>query len=138
MSNVEIVAAHYDAAARGDLPAMLADFDAAITWVEAAGFPLAGTYTGPDEVRDLVFAAINAEWKGFGMHVDEFVDQGSTVIALGRYRGTHRRTGRVLDARTAHIWRIEAGKLVGFEQITDTLLVDRAGGDGAQDAEEAA
>ncbi len=134
MSNIDLVAAHYAAAARGDLPGMLADFDPGITWVEAAGFPLAGVYTGPEEITSSVFGAITSEWRGFGMHVDEYVAQGDTVVALGRYLASHRASGRELDARTVHIWRVRAGKLVGFEQLTDTLLVKRA----SHTAEEAA
>ena len=134
MSNIDLVAAHYDAAARGDLPGMMADFDPGITWVEAAGFSLAGSYTGPEEIASRVFGSIVADWRGFGMHVDEYVAQGDTVIALGRYRGTHRASGRGLDARTVHIWRVRGDRLVGFEQLTDTLLVERT----SQPAEEAA
>lgn len=134
MSNIDLVAAHYEAAARGDLPGMMADFDPRITWVEAAGFPLAGVYTGPEEITSRVFGAIISEWRGFGMHVDEYVSQGDTVVALGRYLATHRTSGRELDARTVHIWRVRGDKLVGFEQLTDTQLVERA----SQPAEEAA
>lgn len=134
MSDIDLVAAHYDAAARGDLAGMTADFDPRITWVEAAGFALAGTYTGPEEIAARVFGAIAAEWRGFGMHVDEYVAQTGTVIALGRYRATHRSSGRELDARTVHIWRVRGDKLVGFEQLTDTAIVEQA----SQPAEEAA
>lgn len=123
VSNIARVSAHYDAGARGDLPGMMASFDPKITWVEAAGFPLAGLYTGPEAIAEGVFALIAKEWSEFGMHVDEFVESGDSVIALGHYRGAHRATGRILDARTAHIWRFSNDKIVGFEQITDTLLV---------------
>ncbi|WP_416442851.1 nuclear transport factor 2 family protein [Leucobacter sp. HNU] len=136
MTHRDIVAAHYAAGARGDLAGMLADFAPDISWTEAAGFPLAGTYTGPDEIRDRVLAVLNAEWDGFGMRVDELVGETGTVIAVGRYVGTHRRTGRPLDARAAHIWRLDGDRIVGFEQITDTRLVALAAGVG--DAEDPA
>ncbi len=134
MSNLELVSAHYLAGARGDLSAMMAGFDARITWIEARGFPLAGEYHGTNEVRDRVFAAIAEEWEGFGMRVDELFECGDTVIALGQYCGTHRITGRELDARTVHIWRLSGNRIIGFEQITDTLLVAQAAGQGEEAA----
>ena len=119
MGNREIIEAHYAAGAQGDLAGMMADFDPRIRWVEAAGFPL-------------VFAVIAGEWDGFGMRVDELHEDGDTVIAIGRYVATHRRSGRALDARTVHIWRLTGGRITGFEQLTDTRLVaEAAEGDAA-------
>ena len=31
-----------------------------------------------------------------------------------------------MQARVAHVWQLAGGKVVKFEQFTDTLLVDRA------------
>ncbi|UOE44391.1 nuclear transport factor 2 family protein [Agromyces larvae] len=122
-TNREIIAAHYDAAAHGDLAGMTADFAPEIRWIEAEGFPTAGRYTGADEIGASVFAAIATDWDGFGMHADELLESGDTVVALGRYRGIHRRTGRALDARAVHVWRLADGAITGFEQIADTRLV---------------
>ncbi len=132
MGNREIIEAHYAAGAQGDLAGMMADFDPRIRWVEAAGFPLAGAYVGPEEIGSRVFAVIAGEWDGFGMRVDELHEDGDTVIAIGRYVATHRRSGRALDARTVHIWRLTGGRITGFEQLTDTRLVaEAAEGDAA-------
>ena len=48
-----------------------------------------------------------------------------TIVVLGRYRGTCRATGRVLDAQLAHVWRVADGRVVGFQQYTDTLQAAR-------------
>ena len=48
----EVIESHYAAGELGDLPGMMADFAPDIVWTEAAGFPVAGTYVGPDSVRD--------------------------------------------------------------------------------------
>jgi ketosteroid isomerase-like protein len=34
--------------------------------------------------------------------------------------------GRSMHARVAHVWRLAGGKIVAFEQFTDTLLVAKA------------
>ncbi|MFT4232855.1 MAG: hypothetical protein QM606_08800 [Leucobacter sp.] len=57
---------------------------------------------------------------------DRLLESGGTVVAVGRYVGTRRTTGRNLGARTVHIRRVQGESIAGFEQITDTLLVARA------------
>lgn len=122
----DVIAAHYAASTQGDLDGMVADFADDIAWTEAAGFPLAGTYHGPDAVVDGVFKALGADWDGWSVHVDELVTEGETVVAIGWYTGTHRATGTALRARVAHVWRVRNEKVVAFEQITDTLPVFQA------------
>lgn len=122
----QIVAAHYAAGARGDLAGMLADLHPQVRWTEAAGFPCAGTYTGPDSVAQNVFAVIAAQWSDFGFMPSELLAAGDTVVALGDYRGRHRASGAALQARTAHVWRVRDGLIVAFEQFTDTAVVAQA------------
>ena len=47
-------------------------------------------------------------------------------MAIGNYHGVYRQTGRGLDARVAHVWRIEGGLVQSFEQLTDMPLVAQA------------
>jgi len=129
VSNSDIIAAHYAASDRGDLAGMLAPLGPETTWTEAAGFPYAGTYTGPEEVRDNVFGAIARDWDGYGFNLGELADAGDTVIGLGTYQGKHRETGRSFTARVAHVWKFDGGKLVSFEQIVDSVPVVNAAED---------
>ncbi|MDL9980221.1 nuclear transport factor 2 family protein [Microbacterium candidum] len=126
MSNADIIRAHYAASDRGDLAGMVADFADDVSWTEAAGFPLAGTYTGPQGVIDNVFRKLGEDWDGYTVAIDDVVDGGDTVVGIGTYSGTHRATGRFFAARVAHVWRLAGAKVVAFEQFTDTLLVARA------------
>ncbi|MBS1672712.1 MAG: nuclear transport factor 2 family protein [Actinobacteria bacterium] len=126
MTNADIIRTHYAASDRGDLPGMLAPLSAGVRWTEAAGFPYAGTYVGPDAVAENVFARITEDWDGYNLAVDEVVDGGDVVIGIGTYSGTYKRTGRFFAARVAHVWRLEDGEVVAFEQFTDTELVNRA------------
>ena len=72
------------------------------------------------------------DWEGFAPVPEEFLDAGDTVVVLGRYRGTYKATGRTLDAQFVHVWRVEDGKAVAFQQYTDTLqavrVTERRGG----------
>ncbi len=125
-SNYEIIKAHYEASDRGDLEGMLAPLAPDARWTEMAGFPYAGTYIGPEEVRRGVFERIGAEWEGYTAAIAELVDGGDTIVGLGTYSGTNRATGRFFEARVAHVWRLRDGRVVAFEQFTDTALVRAA------------
>lgn len=126
MSNADIIRAHYAASDRGDLAGMIAPFHPEVRWTEAAGFPYAGTYVGADAVAANVFQAIQRDWNDYTVAIDEVLDAGDAVIGVGTYSGTYRATGVFFAARVAHIWRLEDGQVVAFEQFTDTELVNRA------------
>ena len=128
--NVALVRGIYDSFAAGDVPAVLGAMSPDIVWNEAENFPLAdgNPYVGPDAIVQGVFARLGADWDGFALTIDELLDAGDAVVAIGRYRGTARATGRSVDAQLVHIWRIENGKAKGFQQLTDTLQIGRAAG----------
>ncbi len=123
MSNASIITAHYAASDVGDIEGMLAPFADDVEWTEAAGFPLAGVYIGPQAIAEGVFLRLQEEWDGYTAAVDEVLDAGSTVVGVGTYSGTNRTTGKTFTARFTHIWRLEDGKVVRFEQVVDTVPV---------------
>lgn len=127
---VALVRGLYDAFAVGDVPGVLGRMSPDIVWNEAENFPYAdgNPYVGPEAVAAGVFARCGSEWDGFGVAVDEIVDAGDTVIALGHYVGTYKATGRTQKAQLVHVWRIADGKLIGFQQYVDTLQVARVTG----------
>lgn len=124
--NVEVVRGLYTAFARGDAASVMAALSADIVWTEADGFPYAGTYKGPDAVLKNVFMRLAMEWEGYSAVADEFVAQGDVVVALGRYGGKYRATGKSFSAPYAHVWTLRDGKAVRFRQYTDTVLVQAA------------
>ena len=126
MSGVDTVQVFYDAVPRGDLPAALGVLADDVRWTESDGFPYAGTYVGPDAVRDGVFARLGSEWDPFVLDVEELIDGGDTVVAIGTYSGTYRATGKSMRARVAHVWKLRDGKAVSFEQFVDTAAVAAA------------
>lgn len=100
--------------------------DPEVRWTEAEGFPYAGTYTGPDAVLNGVFARLGGEWEGFQAVPSEFVDGGDQVVALGRYAGTYKATGRSFEADFAHVWTLRDSQAVRFRQYVDSALVQEA------------
>jgi ketosteroid isomerase-like protein len=123
MTNVEIVRSFYEAVARGDLDAALANLADDVAWTEAEGFPYAGTKVGPAAVKEQVFHRLGAEWDPFVFDRDEVLDAGETVVGLGTYSATYKATGRSMRARVAHVWKLRDGKVTAFEQFVDSAKV---------------
>ncbi len=91
-----------------------------------AGFPCAGTWVGPGQVIENVFKALGSTWSSYRFELQELIDGGDRVTGLGTYHGTYGNTGKSMQARVAHVWRLQDEKIVQFEQFTDTLLIARA------------
>jgi|SRR5947209_678618 len=127
-SNLDIVQGIYDAFSRGDIGAVMAAMTSNIVWNEAENFPYAdrNPYVGPEAIVQGVFARIGAEWDGFAVVIDEILGCDYKVVALGRYKGTVRRTGKPVNAQIVHVWTVENGKASRFQQYADTLQVARA------------
>jgi ketosteroid isomerase-like protein len=125
-TNLQIVADHYTASARQDIADMMAEVSPDVAWTEMAGFPCAGTWIGPDQVIANVFAVLGSEWEDYRFALEKLVDGGEHIVGVGTYSGRNRKTGKAMQARVTHVWRLAAGRIVAFEQFTDTLLVAQA------------
>ena len=94
-----------------------------IEWHEMQGIPYGGVYHGADAVMQNVFQHIAADWEDFGATPKTLLDAGDgCVVALGRYHGKFRPTGKTLDAEFAHIFYLEGKQLVKFHQYVDSAL----------------
>jgi hypothetical protein len=118
-----VVRRQYLAAATGDLDQLRETLAADVEWTEMAGFPLGGTYRGPEAVITGVLARLAAQWDGFAAHDDTYIADGEDVVVLARYTGRHHETGKELDVRVAHHYTVRSGKIVRFEQFVDSALV---------------
>ena len=127
--NLEIIKGVYDAFATGDFPAFLNAMDPKIEWNEAENFPYAdgNPYIGADAIVQGVFARIGADWEYFTLsdHVYH-VTLDALVIVTGRYNAKHRVTGKVIRAQFMHMWTLENGRIIRYQQYADTLQVAQA------------
>ncbi|MEV7024820.1 nuclear transport factor 2 family protein [Kitasatospora sp. NPDC093558] len=119
----DVVRRQYLASARGDLAALRATLADDVEWTEMAGFPLAGTYRTPKGVTNHVMERLDAEWQNWTAHDDTYVVDGENVVVLARYTAVHKTTGKPLAVRVAHHFVVRGGRIVRFEQFTDTALV---------------
>ncbi|MDH6707826.1 ketosteroid isomerase-like protein [Kitasatospora sp. MAA19] len=122
----DVVRRQYLASARGDLAALRSTLADDVEWTEMVGFPLAGTYRTPKGVTANVMERLAAEWDNWTAHDDTYVVDGENVVVLARYTAVHKATGRPLAVRAAHHFTVRGGRIVRFEQFTDTALVREA------------
>ena len=123
VTNKEIIEGLYRSFASGDVPAVIAKFADDISWTEADGFPLAGTYIGPQAVVDNVFMRLGEFSNDGGVVVSRLVADGDTVIADGKYTWNHKQSGEPCEVRMAHVWTLADGRATNFLQHVDTAMV---------------
>ena len=122
-TNKEIVENAYASFARGDIPAALGAMADDIKWTEADGFPLAGTYVGPQAVLEGVFMRLGEIGDDYAVVPERFVADGETVVVLGSYSWKRKSSGEPAAVKMAHVWTVHDGKAVAFEQHVDTIKV---------------
>jgi ketosteroid isomerase-like protein len=126
--DIQLVQEIYAAFAAGDVQRFFGCLDPRIRWCEAEGFPYCdrNPYVGIEALASGVFERLIADWKDFRVEVGELAGSGGVVTMFGRYKATHRATGKPLDAQCAHTWWLQDGKAVRFQQMVDTARVARA------------
>jgi ketosteroid isomerase-like protein len=123
VGNVQMVRDLYEAFGQGDVPTVLEAMDADVQWREAEGNPYqmsGAAWVGPDAILQNLFMKLGTEWDGFTVQPKDFHDAGDTVVVEGRYTGTYKATGKILDAQYCHMFNIKNGKLTSFQQFVDT------------------
>lgn len=120
----DIVRDFYDKLAVGDVPGALGLMAPDIEWITMWHYRVEGR--GPGAVVEGLFKPLMAEWTSFSLVPTEFITQGATVVSLGDFKGVHATTGKTSEARYAHVWTVEGGKITRFRQYIDTLAVAEA------------
>ena len=130
-ANGDIIKGIYAAFAKGDVPAVLGTFDGGIVWNEAEGyrFAVGNPYVGPNAILRDVLVPLATQVNGFTATPFNVIDGGDQVAVEGRYTGTVTSTGTSLDAQFVHVFELRGGKIVRFQQYTDTAQWVRALGD---------
>ena len=121
-ANQAVVESLYRAFAAGDGATIGGLLAADLVWMEGEGGPLAdrNPYNGPAAVFEGVFGRIGAQFEGFVVTPATYLRSGDRVVVMGRYTGTNRATGEALDAQFAHVFTVSGGKIIHFQQYTDT------------------
>jgi uncharacterized protein len=130
----EVVRELYDAFEVGDHERIRRCLADGLRWQQAASaVPAAGVPTvGADAILDGVIRPLERDGEGFTEQIEQMVAAPGHVTVTGTYQGTHRATGRTLEAEFCHLWTVEDGQITGFRQFTDTaaFAAATAAGDG--------
>ena len=120
----DVVRDFYAKLSAGDAPGALSLMASDIEWITMWHYKVEGR--GPGPVAEGLFKPLMAEWTSFSLVPAEFITEGEIVVSLGDFTGVHARTGKTSDARYAHIWTVEDGKITRFRQYIDTLAIAEA------------
>ena len=128
--NVSLVRGAYEAFAKGDVQKVLGVLGDKVEWYEAEHVTYwpGGPFVGPQAVVNGVFARIPQDFDGFKIDVRRIVGCGDIVLVEARYRATVKATGKHLDVQVAHVWDLRDGKVVRWQQYTDTWQFAQATG----------
>jgi len=127
--NMNIIQILYSAFARGDIPAVLQMLDPKIVWNEAENFPYAdgNPYIGPNAVLEGVFKRLGTEWEYWNLTDQKYYEAKSgEIIVTGRYKAKNKMTGKEINVQFVHMWTLEDGLVIRFQQYADTEQVNDA------------
>jgi len=126
--NVSSIDALYKAFEIGDIPTVLAGLDPKVVWNEAESNPYASgnPYIGPEAVLNGIFTRIGEDYEYFKLADIKLHDMSNNqVLATLRYQAKVKKNGAIIDAQAEHLWTLNNGKVVAFQQFVDTKkLVD--------------
>ena len=92
--NVNVVRIFFEAAPRGDFAGARDALDPQIEWIEP-GVPelwFASTHHGPDTVFQEVIGPTFEHVEDFSIEIEQYLDAGDHVVALGNDRGRAKTT----------------------------------------------
>jgi len=124
-ANTDLLEKGYGDFSNGDVEAAIAPWPDDFVWEgpNAEGIPGAGTREGKQAALEALGEVVGA-WDDFRLTIDEYVDGGDTVVALGH---TEARKGEnSVKGPVVHVWRFSDGTPRRLLILTDTLQGARA------------
>jgi hypothetical protein len=88
-------------------------------WLITEGFPAGGQYVGITAIFEEFFPRLHSYFSVWESKVNEMLDGGDCVVALGYYSGRAKLTGTAFTCPFVHIWKLSNGKIVQFRQCAE-------------------
>lgn len=118
MGNVDTAKQAYEAFSKGDVEAATENWSDDIVW-DGGGqdLPGGGEHSGKDEALQTLQKAVGS-WDEFSLSMDEFLEDGDTVVALGH--SEVKKGGKSAKLPVVHILRFDGDQLKRLQILTDT------------------
>jgi uncharacterized protein len=116
--NTDTAKQAYEAFSNGDVEGATSNWADDIVWSGGGqDLPGGGEHQGKDEALQTLQKAVGS-WDEFSLHMDEFVEEGDTVVALGH---SHvKKGGQEAQLPVVHILRFGGDELKRIQILTDT------------------
>jgi hypothetical protein len=124
VSNTETVKAIYAAFGEGRIGDIVAQIADSTEFIQPGGaeIPWSGAYKTPAEVAGF-FGKLDAAVSVSSFTPEQYLEDGDTVVALGRWAGTAKNTGKPYTSTWAMTWKLRGGKVYFYEAYEDTAAM---------------
>jgi uncharacterized protein len=122
--NIALIQNALEAFGRGDVKAIL-DYctsDCEFNCPGPAIIPYTGTSTGRAEIQSYFDSLIGTQ-NDANLTISEFVAQGDTVVAIGRYMANIKATGKSIDSPVVLTFKLHDGRIARHMVIGDTAAL---------------
>ena len=112
--NTDVVSGAYESFGRGDIPGVVETVDERVQWDSTETLPQGGSYSGPDGVVKF-FEAVAGAWDGLEVEIEDLLESGDKVVAVGRGQGELKGAGAAAYG-FVHVFTLSDGKIVRFRE----------------------
>ena len=123
--NIQTVQNAYAAFSRGDISVTLEILSDDILWITPGNSAMAGERRGKQDVMGF-FRTLGEQWEFLSFEPREYIASGDRLVVLGRYDVRSRQTGRTAASHWAMVFTFRKGKVVHFQEYTDTSTLEAA------------
>lgn len=113
--NTEVVNGAYESFGKGDIPGLVESVDGSVQWDSTESLPQGGSYSGQDGVVQF-FEAVGGAWDGLEVEIEEVVESGDKVVAVGSAKGELKGSGSA-GYGFVHVFELSGGKIVRFREF---------------------
>jgi ketosteroid isomerase-like protein len=118
-SPVAVVERAYELLRSGSIDEWIAMWTEDIVIAQTEAVPWGGVFRGKEECREFLQRA-GSEIASAAGPDEPLYASGDDVVAIGRSRGTARKTGKPFDIRIVHVWRVRGEQLASWTLHVDT------------------
>ncbi len=115
----DLVQTAYASFASGDVPAVIGVLSERVEWDVSTVLPQGGSWRGRDGAGEF-FQGLGAAWADLVLDIEDLVDGGNTIVAIGHAAGRLRAADNAAAGYSfVHMFQVEGGEVVRFREWGD-------------------